>query len=230
VDTRKIGGIAALLFSVWIIYLLVLQVVVFPSFGLPAAGAHEPAQVLPFLVHQPGLFAALWVPELLVLCLFSVTVLAVSERLRATTGAPGQLLTTLGLGAVLLLILHVLIQNAFLPLAELYRQHPASAETAFYAVDGIVGWVVLGGFMLEGAWIMLVVGTAWRARLIGGGAAALGSISGLLGLAGPIGGMPLGALASLVVGILVAMLLRKAPTRVELRGPAASQQAPGVSN
>jgi hypothetical protein len=205
----RAGGIAALLYALWLIYLLALLTVVIPSSGLPAAVAHDPRHVLPWVSAHPGLFTLLWLPEFLASFLLLIVVLALHDRLGAL--APGwmQVASACGLLGTALVVGHTLVQNAFIPLASARTQDPVGVEGAFRAVDAAVGWLAQGGFFTLGVWMLI---SGWAA-LSGGGlprwAAYTGLVAGLIALTALLFGTPAGALALLLWSAALAFALMR---------------------
>jgi hypothetical protein len=204
----RAGRVAALLYGLWLLYLLGLLTVVIPRAGLTVAGAHDPSQALPWVGANRGLFTLLWLPEFLASFALLVVVLALHARGRAA--APGRMAvaSACGLLGTALVIGHTLVQNAAIALAGAHEPDRAAAEGAFRAVDAAAGWLALGGFFALGAWMALA---GWAA-LAGGGlprwAACTGVIAGLIAATAPFAGVPAGALGLLLWHGALAMALR----------------------
>ena len=215
----RAGRVAALLYGLWLLYLLGLLTVVIPRAGLTVAGAHDPSQALPWVGANRGLFTLLWLPEFLASFALLVVVLALDDRLRAV--APGRMraASACGLLGAALVAGHTLVQNAMITLAGAHAQDRAGAESAFRAVDATAGWLAQGAFFALGAWMLLA---GWAA--LGGGlprwAARTGLLAGLLALPALFLGVPAGALG---------LLLWHGALAVTLRGgrPAARPLHPG---
>jgi hypothetical protein len=205
----RAGGIAALLYALWLIYLLALLTVVIPSSGLAAAVAHDPRHVLPWVSAHQGLFTLLWLPEFLASFLLLIVVLALHDRLGALTPGWMQVASACGLLGTALVVGHTLVQNAFIPLASARTQDPVGAEGAFRAVDAAVGWLAQGGFFTLGVWMLI---SGWAA-LSGGGlprwAAYTGLVAGLIALTALLFGTPAGALSLLLWSAALAFALMR---------------------
>ena len=217
----RAGGIAALLYALWLIYLLALLTIVIPSSGLPAAATHDPRQALPWVSAHPGLFTLLWLPEFLASFLLLIVVLALHDRLRALAPGRMQVASACGLLGTGLVVGHTLVQNAFIPLASAHTQDPVGAESAFRAVDAAVGWLAQGGFFALGVWMLI---SGWAA-LSGGGlprwAAYTGLVAGAIALTALFLGTPAGALGLLLWNAALAFaLMRRGRVAKPPRGPA----------
>jgi Domain of unknown function (DUF4386) len=203
----RTGGIAALLYGLWVVYLLVLQMIVFPGAGLSAAAVHDPAQVLPFVRSHAGLFTLLWAPELLAAFLLPVLVLALDDRMAATAPGRVRVASACGLLGTFLIIAHTLVQNAVIPLGSVYKQDPAGAAAAFRASDAIAGWLSVGGLFAVGAWIVLVCWVALQRGGLPRWSAYVGLVAGVLALLTLVAGLPVGILGLLVWSAMLATLL-----------------------
>jgi hypothetical protein len=203
----KVGGFAALLYGLSLLYLLALLTIVIPSSGLTSEGQHDPAQVLPWLRAHQELFALLWLPEFLASFLLIVVVLALNDRLRALAPGRMRVASACGLLGIFLLVSHTLVQNAMIPLAHVHVQDRVGAESAFRASDAIAGWLTLGGLFAIGLWIVVV---SWSALQAGGfprRAAYTGLVAGLITLLALFLGVPPGILGLLLWNFSLAVVL-----------------------
>jgi hypothetical protein len=206
----RAGGIAALLYGLWVVYLLVLQMIVLPGAGLSAAAVHDPAHVLPFVHSHAGLFTLFWAPEFLAAFLLPVVVLALDDRMAASAPGRVRVASACGLLGTFLILTHTLVQNAVIPLESVYKQDPAGAAAAFRASDAIAGWLSVGGLFALGVWIVLVCWVALQRGGLPRWSAYVGLVAGALALLTLVAGLPVGILGLLVwSAMLAAVLLRR---------------------
>ena len=217
-NLQKTGGIAALYLAAALLFAMVGYLVI-----LGTLDVIDPVEKVAQLVDNQ---AFLYILNLVAYVIWGIVmiplVLALYQRLKASSPAMMQIATVIGLVWACIVIASGQVSNFGMnAVVDLYGKDPAQAATVWMAIDSVAnGLGSAGGEILGGTWILLVSWAALRGR---GLSKALNYLGVLVGVAGLFSAVPVlfGALGiifglgkmvwSLWLGII---MLRKNPSAI----------------
>ena len=140
---QKIGGIAALIGAATNLFALGVFITLAPK----GFGSDDPGQIVPFLADNQA-FMRVW--NIIIYLVFGVALifltLALYERLKASSPALAQAVTTFGLiYAVLVIVVGILEISNLSTVVKLYGENPAQAATVWLTLDSVVAGLGGGG-------------------------------------------------------------------------------------
>ncbi len=182
-NLQKIGGIAALIGAATNLLALVIFIILLAPKGY---GSDDPGQIVTFLAGNQALMRVWY--EIIYL-LFGASLiflsLALHDRLKGSSPALAQAVTTIGLiWAVLVIVIGTLSINDLSTVVRLYGENPAQAATAWQTLDSVDTGLGGGGgeTMVSGLWFLVLSWAALRARELPRGLNYLGVVTGVAGI------------------------------------------------
>ena len=192
-NLQKIGGIAALYEGLAYVvgmvgFLLVVDV----------SGVVDPVKKVALMVDN---LAFLYIMHLIVYVVWAVflvvLVLALYERLKASSPAIVQTATVFGMIWATVIIASGMIYNSgMVNVIDLYGKDPVQAATVWLAIDSVLGGLGGSNEILGGIWILLI---SWAALRAGEFPRVLNYLGVAIGVAGIISVVP--ALSELFIYI-----------------------------
>jgi hypothetical protein len=192
-NLQKIGGIAALYEGLAYVvgmvgFLLVVDV----------SGVVDPVKKVALMVDN---LAFLYIMHLIVYVVWAVflvvLVLALYERLKASSPASVQTATVFGMIWATVIIASGMIYNSGMEnVIDLYGKDPVQAATVWLAIDSVLGGLGGSNEILGGIWILLI---SWAALRAGEFPRVLNYLGVAIGVAGIISVVP--ALSELFIYI-----------------------------
>ena len=154
---QKVGGVGALVMTIYFFLILVFVVVILPGQGLGTlVASNDPAKALASWTSSPilYLFNLLDLPYAVGLTL---VVLALYERLQRNESGAVRLTAAAGMVAVPLFIATGMTAIIGMPqLVSVYAQNQASASAAYLGVNAVNGALGLSAVFAFGWWLLLV--------------------------------------------------------------------------
>jgi hypothetical protein len=179
-NLQKMGGIAALYLAAALLFAMVGYLLIIGSLEVV-----DPVEKVAQLVDNQ---AFLYILNLVAYVIWGIVmiplVLALYERLKASSPAMMQIATVIGLIWACIVIASGQVSNLGMnAVVDLYGKDPSQAATVWMAIDSVAnGLGSAGGEILGGTWMLLVSWAALRGRELSKALNYLGVLVGVAGL------------------------------------------------